>query len=361
MENNVYVQEELTLGEIFKILWRKVKLLLLVLLIGVVAGGGFGVLTTFSEKYYGTAMEFYVNPTKEGAQVEGNSEYGVYGTYSRPVMDNIVRLLASESFAEQLLLNEKGMPKFYDEKPSEALEEAVTKAEPYKIAEINAKKVLNDARIATVKAQVAYSEREEEWEIEKAVNGADESEKTAFFEDVTKDLVNARLTEKNAENDFKKAYEDAKEFTEEVYKLYRETAIYQKYISVIKNSVSYNYYKDKDFDSVDSLAKSFIYVEISVLGDEEFAKVLYEQLLVVLPEYVMEKMPVPTGFSGTSCQRITRMDQVKRTNNGHVIKSAIKYALILGVVSLGIACVTVVIIERSRKKTEDSASHPSKE
>lgn len=356
MENNVYVQEELTLGEIFKILWRKVKLLLLVLLIGVVVGGGFGVLTSFSEKYYGTSMEFYVNPTKEGAQVEGNSEYGVYGTYSRPVMDNIVRLLASDSFSEQLLLNENGMPKFYDEKPSEALVEAVTKAEPYKIAEIAAKEALNDARIATVKAQNDYNEKAEEWEL-----GDFSEDKETYLQTAKVELNNARIAEKKAENDFKQAYEEAKEFTEEVYELYRETAIYQKYVNVIKNSVSYNYYKDEDFDSVDSLAKSFIYVKISVLEDEEFAKVLYEQLLVILPEYVMEKMPVPTGFSGTSCQRITRMDQIKRTNDGHVIKSAIKYALLLGVVSFGVACVAVVIVERSRKKTESSASPSSKE
>lgn len=360
MENTVYTQDELTLGEIFKIIWRKIKILILVFLIGAIVGGGFGALTSLNEKYYGTSMEFYVNPTKESTQVESNSEYGVYGTYSRPVMDNIVRLLASESFAEQLLLDkDTGMPKFLDEEnPNKELEDKIKEATPYKEAEIKAKENLNIARRATIKAQLAYNDRLDVWNTQIVAGKISEADRVSFFAGVSSNLEEAQDNEKAAEVDYQEAYETAKEFVDPVYELYRRTPIYQKLINAIKSSVTYSYYKTDDDDSVDSLAKSFIYVEISMLGDEKFAGDVYQQIDQILPSYVMDKMPVPTGFFGTSCEKITRMDQVGRINEGHMIKSAIKYALILSVVAFGVACVVVVVVERSHKSPDVSASPP---
>lgn len=353
MEENVRIQEELSLGEIFKILWGKIKLLLLVLLVGVVAGAGIGVLTTFNVKYYGTSMEFYVNPTKESTQTDSNSEYGVYGTYSRPVMDNIVRLLGSDSFAEQLLLDEDGMPKFRDEDKQAELDEAIEVARPLK-QEAKAKEdKLTQASKETVKAQLAYNERAEEWAIELNLGSVSSDEKVAYFETVTKELTDAKLAEKNAQNELNEVNKIANVETQKVYELYRQTPIYQSLMKTINESVTYSYYKTVDDDAVEALAKSFIYVEISILNNEKLANDLYNQILNALPSYVMSKMPIPTGYSGTSCQRITRMDEVKRTNEGYVLSTAIKYALVLGVVALGIACVAVVIIERSNKKLKD--------
>ena len=51
MEEKVEKQEGINLKAIFKLLLKKIKLLLLVLLAGVVVGAGFGFLTNFNKKY----------------------------------------------------------------------------------------------------------------------------------------------------------------------------------------------------------------------------------------------------------------------------------------------------------------------
>ena len=111
MEGQIGVKDEITLSELFRILWRRVVILILACAIGLVAGGVFGVLTTWDVHYYGTTVEFYVNPIKSAeADAETGSQYGIYGAYNKPVMESMVELLNSEVFAETLLLDENGMP-----------------------------------------------------------------------------------------------------------------------------------------------------------------------------------------------------------------------------------------------------------
>ena len=207
MNENVRGQEELSIGDIFKILLRKIKILFLVLLAGMVVGASLGVLTTFNVKYYGTAVEFYVNPKLDSAQIGAESQYGVYGTYTRPVMDNMVRLLASDSFSEQLLLDEDGMPKFRNDENKAAIDAAISEARPkietWKQAKVNAKKAGEN----TVKAQVAFNEKVSEWNMKKQMSDDGETVKDEdgnvisskeFFEAVQTALENAKLAEKEA-------------------------------------------------------------------------------------------------------------------------------------------------------------------
>ena len=55
------------------------------------------------ETYYETSVTFYINPVPEKEAASGESVYATYGSYSTNVMNNIVKLLGSEVFAEQLL------------------------------------------------------------------------------------------------------------------------------------------------------------------------------------------------------------------------------------------------------------------
>ena len=114
---NVQVEEGISLMDIVKLLLTKIKLLILVVLIGGIAGGMFAVWRTIDINYYGTKVEFYVNPEKpeeskgtSSGAAAGGSQYGVYGAYGRHVMDNIVKLLGSDSFAEKLILNGGELP-----------------------------------------------------------------------------------------------------------------------------------------------------------------------------------------------------------------------------------------------------------
>ena len=98
------------------------------------------------------------------------------------------------------------------------------------------------------------------------------------------------------------------------------------------------------------MARSFIYVNVSVLNDEELANDLFDQLLIMLPRYVEKNMAIPSGYIGTNCQRITRLNEVEQTNSGYMLKTAIKYALLFGAVALVIASVVVIVIDRSNTR-----------
>lgn len=116
MEEQIGVRDEITLSELFKILWRKALVLCLAFVIGLVAGGFFGIMQTWNVHYYGSTVEFYVNPSKiEDTEPEPDgelkeSDYDVTGAYKKSVMEIMVELLNSEEFSELLLLDDKGMP-----------------------------------------------------------------------------------------------------------------------------------------------------------------------------------------------------------------------------------------------------------
>ncbi|MBQ8374528.1 MAG: hypothetical protein IJX98_03005 [Clostridia bacterium] len=245
--------EEFSLLDLLKALLSKIKLLILVFLIGGILGGVIGVFTSVNVKYYGTNLEFYVNP-KESISSDSSSTYGVYGAYGRNVMDNMVKLLNSESFAEELMVGMENAP----------------------------------------------------------------SEKT---------------------NTSGKINED-----------------YKNFLYLVKNSVSFSYIEeDDDTDDAANLARSFIYVKISVLGNEyvDFAEDLLTQVRTKVPDYVEEKMIVPTGYEGTDCNEITTVSEITHTNPGYTEETAIKYGIVLAAVALIVTCIVVIIVDRSDKRLRD--------
>ena len=261
--NNPIQKEEFSLLDLLKVLWSKIKILILVFLCGGIVGGVAGVVTTYDVNYWGTSLEFYVNPDApimQDGQVTSNSTYGVYGAYGRHVMDNIVKLLSSESFAEKMAEN-----------MMEKIDGAPSKDEMK----------LPDGRI-------------------------------------------------NPE--------------------------YKAFLYKIKNSVKFSYIaEEEDLEDAINLARSFIYVDISVLGDEnkEFANKLVGCVRDTVIPYVEENMIVPDGYKGTSCTEITTVSEIELTNPLHTTKTAIKYGVIAAAAALVIACVVVIIIDRSDKRVRD--------
>lgn len=368
MEENIRTQEEISLGDIFKILLKKIKVLILALIIGALVGAGFGVIRTFDVKYYGTSVSFYVNPKKDNNSITNDSQYGVYGAYGWHVMDNMTRLLASESFAEELMLDSDGLPldgsegDGYNLLPETDNREAINA----KMAETSAP--LAAAKAASEAADKARAETADKLKVYNEANSnrsriwnsptATEQEKldadTALTtaNDAYQDALEKQDVAQQAEFD---AWEKANEAVEAVRVEWRKTALYQSYVQKITRSIAYSYVDEEDADAdVSELAKSFIYVKISVLEDEgAFANFLFDRVNKVLPEYVETNMAVPSGYVGTNCQRITRLDKVQRTNEGYMTSTAIKYALILGAAALVVACVAVIIIDRSNKRLRD--------
>ena len=278
MEGSIKVKDELTLSDLIRILWRKAFILALALVLGVIAGGVFGVFQTWNVHYYGTTVEFYINPVKESngeddsvdAENKTDSQYSVYGSYGKLVMESMVELLNSESFSEVLLLDEDGMP-------AEAISNLPT-------------------------------------EIKNLIKKVEKGEANA-----------------NA-----------------VVAAWRKTQHYQKAISFVSKATSYACVEETSSSGNESLSKSFIVVKLSVLNGEEIAEFLLDRIKTRVPAYVEKNMFKPEGYD-TSCQRITRLDDVKLLNPGSMQSTAIKYAILLGAATFLAACVAVIVVDYSDK------------
>lgn len=271
MEEQIGVKNEITLSELFRILWRRVLILILAFVIGLIAGGVFGALKTWNVHYYGTQVKFYINPNKsENADVETGSQYGIYGAYNKPVMESMVELLNSESFSETLLLDDNGMP---------------------------SKDVSAIAALPT--------------EIVELMEAGDA-----------------------------KAVLDA----------WRKTKHYQKTVAFVSNATTYSCMEESLASTANNLAKSFIIVDISVLNGKKQAEFLLDRVKSRVPAYVVKNMARPDGFDTTSCERITRLDDVDLLNRGDLQSTTIKYALLLGAATLLAACAAVIVVDYSDKR-----------
>lgn len=107
MQTNTNSYDELSLWNLIKILFRKWWIILIALVVGVGAGALTGFLKNYNKTYYGTTVEFYVNPMKESNNASG---LPVYGSYGENVTETMVVLLQSEYFAQEILNGISGVP-----------------------------------------------------------------------------------------------------------------------------------------------------------------------------------------------------------------------------------------------------------
>lgn len=383
MKESVQKEDGISLLDILKLLLSKIKILILVVLIGGVFGGCFAIWTTINVNYWGTTVEFYVNPERpKESTSENGSQYGVYGAYGRHVMDNIVKLLSSESFAERVMLEENGtgLP---NTGLSEDLDAAIREAAPLLDAAAVAKasvvetdhisfmklKALRSAWVnateGTIYTGTSYSDTRyqqakiEYEEFEEKYSGSRENpynfiattpELTAAYteyQSAKSDAYNA-----NAEADL--VIEEADLAKEKALVLWREMGSYQNRLSRVRNAINYSYLQtNEDTEDANNLARSFIYVKITVLNDKAFAEKMLACVQKAVPEYVVENMAVPNDYEGTNCQRISRLDEVDLTNPGYTRNEAIKYGILGAAAAFALACVIIILIDRSDKRLRD--------
>ena len=383
MKENVQKEDGISLLDILKLLLSKIKILILVVLIGGVCGGCFAIWRTIDVNYWGTTVEFYVNPERpKESTSENGSQYGVYGAYGRHVMDNIVKLLSSESFAEKVMLEENGtgLP---DKGLSKELDAAIDKAAPLlKEAEEAEASVVEADHISFVKlkalrsawvnategtiytgtsySDTRYQQAKIEYEnFEEKYNGTRENPYS--FIATTPELTTAYTEYQSAKSE---AYnvnaeadiiiEEAELVKEEALVLWREMSVYQNRLSRVRGAINYSYLQtNEDTEDANNLARSFIYVKISVLNDKAFAEKMLECVKRAVPEYVVENMAVPNDYEGTNCQRISRLDEINLTNPGYTTSEAIKYGILGAAAAFAIACVIIILIDRSDKRLRD--------
>ena len=398
MEENKQPEEGTSLLDIVKLLLSKIKILILVILVGAILGGGIAVIRTINMDYWGTTVEFYVNPEKKMTQTEGNatngnaagSQYGVYGAYGRHVMDNIVKLLNSEIFAEQLILNGETLPKkdFWvntSNKDEVALNlndkiDAATAKQTVaddKQAEADVKHALVTTPAAeytdkTTKLNIewkayradynlalssSFNEDEYLLKVQGDPNAAALDNAYSAWVDAKTILTNAQADANEAQKLADAARSEANTAINVALDAWRQTEKYKNTHSSYKESVSYSYLEDEEnMDDANNLARSFIYVKISVLDDKDFAKTILERVKAQVPVYIEANMAIPDGYVGTNCQRITTKDFIDLTNPGYTTSEAIKSAILVALIAAVIACVVIIIVDKSDKRLRDPDS-----
>lgn len=385
-------EDGVTLSEVFKILWKNIKLLLIVFLIGAVLGSSLGFLTSFKVKEYGTRIEFYVNPKRDkNATATSESQYGIYGAYGSHVMDNMIKLLSSESFAEQLMTDEKGLPPVgISEKldglrktAEDALAEVEAEEEKIEIATENvlacnekiSKKneelsalskelsLLSAEESKALSIYLSYVEAgadttvaEAAWETAKAARVAKQVEVTAkeaelkIEKDNLKEANDAVETAEEAVEEKIEIASDAVQASLEEWRVVDEN--YKERLLKIKNSVSFSYFDEKA-DSGTSFARSFIYVDIKVDGDEDFAKDLCARIKTKIPSYVEANMTVPSGYNSTNCKKITRIDEAVLLNENFTLTRTLVFGVLLSVLSAVGASIVLVVADRSKQRRKE--------
>lgn len=107
MEEREKVEKEISLMDIFSILWSKIKLIVIVCLFGCLVGGALGYSQSHDVVYYGTELTYFVSPKK--LSDDEDSEV-IYGSYLNTIMDSMVRVLSTEKSISEYLSGIEGIP-----------------------------------------------------------------------------------------------------------------------------------------------------------------------------------------------------------------------------------------------------------
>ncbi|MBR2023574.1 MAG: hypothetical protein IJ996_03560 [Clostridia bacterium] len=374
-QEKLQLQDEISLVDILRLFVRKLKILIIVALVAIIAGASYGYIKTRDVNYFGTTIAFYVNPQKD-ENSDQESEYSIYGSYGENVMDNMVKLLSSELFAESLMLDKDGLPDdgMIDKVKATKGEEVAT-ALATKVANARATLAAIDTKDAELDAATdALSEAKDTmYALQSDVNNAwadlgkygtpgriaspsNEDEHTYntiwdnyqlaidAYETATEQQAIARDNLKAAKKAQKAAFEDTLAQWRKDYSAY-----YAGELARYRWAASYSYKSASD-GSDSNFARSFFYVYISVTNDVDFANNVRNRIVEYVPMFIEEIMPVPGGYLDTNCQRITRNDYIVNTNAGYARNTAIRYAILLAAVAIVVACVIIVIVDRSDKR-----------
>ena len=172
----------------------------------------------------------------------------------------------------------------------------------------------------------------------------------------SKEMSNAQIKLTSAKDEIKLRKQDTLPFRNEVIDLWAKTAKYKSMHAKFSAATHFSFLlASEDREDANKFARSFIYANISVYGDanREFGDEVYDIVKALVPEYVSANMWVPDKYTGTNCQRISRNDNVRQTNVGFTRSQAIKSAFLMAVAVGVIACVVIIIVDRSDKRLRD--------
>ncbi len=375
--------EGISLVDIIRLLFKKLWLLIIVTIIGGVLGGTYAIRKTEDINYFGTKVEFYVNPekTKDGTTVVGNSQYGIYGAYGSHIMDTMTKRLNSDVFAEYLLLDGEELPAkdhWAGGEAGETLNAAIDAASGYVVQKQEAQAAVDAAILAQTQKKTAYDSCYQtvsvEWSkllIQGLTTSATFDEAEYYRENLQGknpaldiaitawnqaryDLTDAQANVLAANTALGVAERAAEGPINTVLSLWRQTSKYKSALSSIKGATDFSFMDASvTVDDVNKLARSFIYAKISVLNNQPYANDVLRRVLNGVPSFVEKYMFIPEGYDTTNCVLNTTVNDIHLTNPGYTTNQAIKTGLLLGGMFFVIACVVLILLDRADKRLRD--------
>ena len=357
MNDNVQNNNELDLLDLLKILFSKIKLIVCIALIAAILGGALSAaVTLFAKKNFGAQVEFYITPSSDS---------------------QVLHLLASERFAEKLLLDENGLPEGASgeeyNKALEAKQDYYTALENLEVA----KKASKEAPRELAIVQKTYEEKQkayqDAYDLLSIYKGAQDEvakqeghkEKHDFYENQVKTTKDEKDTAENAYyvasqkalaanhnlEAAKEAVANAKKLADEISEgildQWRSQGDNREKISEISKSITYSYLDVETASTNNSENKptnQFLVAQISIAKDEELATTLLDRMREVLPTYVEENV-VRTEETDqeTECVLISTTAMIENLAKKNLIVNVIKFALIAMVASIAVTCISVMI------------------
>ena len=291
----------------------------------------------------------------------------------------------SDSFAEKLLLDENGLPpkaecdeddynnakdkvKAYND--ALAIKRDSAKNAETLAAQVSEKKAIYDLRLAEytriydlLNAYLnAYNSAAADGSETDASNLIgiinDYQQKLDLFKeeslDPAKNDYNLVLNEKNtndiklanAKKDVEITRSEMEKALEIVLAPWRESEDVRQKVSVIRESVSFEYAKLNDSASStapDNENAAFLVITVNVANDEEMAEFITEQIISIAPDYVEKNIERITDVSDPHCTLISTFANTQKDIDDEMWVNVLLVVAGLGVGTLVVSCFAVVI------------------
>ena len=355
MKKSVHSNNELDLMDLLKILISKIKIIVCVALIAAIVGGALGAAITFlGKRDFGTQVEFYITPGTPDSE--------------------ILHLLSSERFAEQLLLDENGLPCGSEGETHDTAVAAKQAAEAAELELDEAKKASKEAPRELAVVQKTYEEKQRAYDdvynllsvyqsaSDTIAASPENLEKIKKYENLVeiakaeKEVaekayytVSQKVLETNhrleaAKEDATEAKNIADDLAEEILIAWRNQDNNKQKISDINECIEYEYIEvDPNTVKTGTTANNqFLIASISVPKDEELANTLLTNLCQKLPEYVEANIDTAELDVEINCVLISTAAEVENLAKNSLVKEMVKFGLIATIGALAVTCILVM-------------------
>jgi hypothetical protein len=377
-ENNT---KEISLIDLIKLFQKKFKALVLIALIAAIIGGAAGVFLNITGATYSAELEIYMTPA------DGS--------------DRLLYDLRSGRFAEQLLLEENGLPakELCNAADYEAAERLLTELEVIRQARIDKHEEISRYYTSDIEHQYAVLTNEynnilsvlkmyKDAQTDGLVNESHlaviadyerrlqeaEDEKKAYYDEVYSKVENKKI-QMNTElaelsDQLSDKREEAEEAVEKVLAAWRDNEEVAKQVTAILKFATYEYHKLSYFEKEtqaekdegdESLHRGYIKIQLVVpasaipegaLEGMDYVEDLIDRYNNRMGDYVEDYLEKATGAYEAKCTVISPIVNIETTESA-VIGEAVKFAAIAGIAG-GVLAYLFFVVQMLMKENDEA-------